>query len=96
MRMRTHEGMAIARAKGRLRGKAPKLSPTQRTVLLKLHGAGPHSIAELAELSSVGRATSDRLDSSAPGRQRQRAFIRFPVVNRLTMRDDHVLERQLE
>jgi DNA invertase Pin-like site-specific DNA recombinase len=55
--MRTREGMAIARAEGRLKGKAPKLSPTQRTVLLKLHGAGEHSIAELAELFSVSRAT---------------------------------------
>jgi DNA invertase Pin-like site-specific DNA recombinase len=57
LRMRTREGMAIARAKGRLKGKAPKLSPTKRTVLLKLHGAGEHSIAELAELFSVSRAT---------------------------------------
>lgn len=57
LRMRTREGMAIARAKGRLKGKAPKLSPTQRAVLLKLHGAGEHSIAQLAELFSVSRAT---------------------------------------
>ena len=57
LRMRTREGMAIARAKGRLKGKAPKLSRTQRTVLLKLHGAREHSIAELAELFSISRAT---------------------------------------
>jgi DNA invertase Pin-like site-specific DNA recombinase len=57
LRMRTREGMAIPRAKGRLKGKAPKLSPTQRTVLLKLHGAGDHSIAELAEQFSISRAT---------------------------------------
>jgi DNA invertase Pin-like site-specific DNA recombinase len=57
LRMRTREGMAIARAKGRLKGKTPKLSRTQRTVLLKLHGAGEHTIAELAELFSVSRAT---------------------------------------
>jgi DNA invertase Pin-like site-specific DNA recombinase len=30
LRMRTREGMAIARAKGRLKGKTPKLSRTQR------------------------------------------------------------------
>jgi DNA invertase Pin-like site-specific DNA recombinase len=47
------EGMAIARAKRRLKGKAPKLSPTQRKVLLKLHAAGEHSIAALAELFSI-------------------------------------------
>ena len=45
LRMRTREGMAIARAKGRLKGKAPKLSPTKRTVLLKLHVTGGHTIA---------------------------------------------------
>jgi DNA invertase Pin-like site-specific DNA recombinase len=57
LRMRTREGMAIARANGRLKGKAPKLSRTQRAVLIKLHGAGDHTIAELAELFSVSRAT---------------------------------------
>jgi DNA invertase Pin-like site-specific DNA recombinase len=57
LRMRTREGMAIARANGRLKGKPPKLSPTQRALLLKLHRAGQHSIAELAELLSVSRAT---------------------------------------
>ena len=34
LRMRTREGMAIARAKGKLKGKPPKLSPTQRALLL--------------------------------------------------------------
>ena len=55
--MRTREGMAIARAKGKLKGKAPKLSATKRFVLLNLHAAGNHTIAELAELFSVSRAT---------------------------------------
>ena len=55
--MRTREGMAIARAKGKLKGKPPKLSPTRRALLLKLHKAGEHTIAELAELFSVSRAT---------------------------------------
>jgi len=40
LRMRTREGMAIARAKGRLKGKAPKLCRTQRTVLLKRTAPG--------------------------------------------------------
>ena len=33
------------------------LRATQRTVLLKLHGAGEHSPFELAELFSISRAT---------------------------------------
>jgi hypothetical protein len=31
--MRTREGVKVAKAKGRLRGKAPKLSPAQETGL---------------------------------------------------------------
>ncbi len=50
IRMRTREGMAVARAKGRLKGKQPKLSTSQRKHLLKLHEAGEHTQAELAEL----------------------------------------------
>ncbi|MGH2894045.1 MAG: recombinase family protein, partial [Solirubrobacteraceae bacterium] len=57
LRMRTREGMAIARANGRLKGKAPKLSHRQHQHLIALHQAGEHSIAEIAELFSVSRAT---------------------------------------
>ncbi len=57
LRMRTREGMAIARANGRLPGKSPKLSSRQRVHILKLYEAGEHTIAELAELFSVSRAT---------------------------------------
>ncbi|MBV8999989.1 MAG: recombinase family protein [Solirubrobacterales bacterium] len=61
LRMRTREGMAIARAKGKLKGKPPKLSPTQRALLLKLDKAGEHTIPELADLFSVSRATVYRV-----------------------------------
>src|SRR5450830_1919552 len=37
IRMRTREGMKVAKAKGRLRGKPPKLSPTQETHLVGLY-----------------------------------------------------------
>jgi len=57
IRMRTREGMKIARAKGRLRGKKPKLSPRQEAHLVALHHAGDHTSAELAELFSVARST---------------------------------------
>lgn len=57
MRARTREGMAIARAKGRLRGKKPKLSPTQEAHLVRLHRAGAHTSGELAELFGVARST---------------------------------------
>jgi DNA invertase Pin-like site-specific DNA recombinase len=57
LRMRTREGMAIARAKGKLKGKRPKLTPRQQAHLIALHEDGEHTIAELAELFSVGRST---------------------------------------
>ena len=57
IRMRTREGMAVAKAKGRLKGKQPKLSKTQREHLLTLHDAGEHTQAELAELFRVSRTT---------------------------------------
>ena len=57
LRMRTREGMAIARAKGKLKGRVPKLSATRQAHLLKLHVAGEHTIAELAELFEVSRPT---------------------------------------
>ncbi|HEX2805499.1 MAG TPA: recombinase family protein, partial [Kineosporiaceae bacterium] len=57
IKMRTREGMKVARAKGRLRGKKPKLSPRQETHLVALHHAGTHTSAELAELFSVARST---------------------------------------
>jgi len=57
LRMRTREGMAIAKAKGRLRGKQPKLSVPQRRYLLQLHDAGEHTQAEIADLFNVSRTT---------------------------------------
>ena len=50
IRMRTREGMKVAKAKGRLRGKQPKLSPRQEAHLVELYHAGAHTIGELEEL----------------------------------------------
>ena len=57
IRMRTREGMAIARAKGKLKGKKPKLSDRQRKELRLIHGTGEYAISDLAELFSVSRPT---------------------------------------
>jgi DNA invertase Pin-like site-specific DNA recombinase len=57
IRMRTCEGMAIARAKGKLRGKQPKLSEKQQKELGRMHATGEYSISDLAELFSVSRPT---------------------------------------
>lgn len=57
LRMRTREGMAVARAKGKLRGKQPKLSPKQQAELRRRHATGDYSITDLTELFSVSQPT---------------------------------------
>lgn len=49
--------MKVAKAKGRLRGKQPKLNPRQEAHLVGLLQAGEHSTAELADLFGVARST---------------------------------------
>jgi len=55
--LRTREDMKVAKAKGRLRGKQPKLNPRQEAHLVELFETGEHSTAELADLFGVGRST---------------------------------------
>lgn len=57
LRMRTREGMAVARAKGKLKGRQPKLSAMQQKELVRMHKAGGHSITDLAEVFAVSRPT---------------------------------------
>ena len=57
IRLRTREGMAIARARGKLRGKQPKLSDKQQRELRRMYDTGEYSISDLAELFSVSRPT---------------------------------------
>ena len=57
IRMRTREGMAVARAKGKLRGKQPKLSTKQAWELRRMHETGTYSISDLAGIFTVSRAT---------------------------------------
>ena len=57
IRLRTREGMAMARAKGKLRGKRPKLSDKQHKELWRMYETGEYSINDLAELFAVSRPT---------------------------------------
>lgn len=69
LKMRTREGMAVARAKGKLKGKKPKLTARQQSEFIRMRGSGEYSIADLMEMFSVGRATVYRvLDRAAHGR----------------------------
>ncbi|MEO8108344.1 MAG: recombinase family protein [Actinomycetes bacterium] len=70
IRLRTREGMKVARAKGHLRGKQPKLT-RQEVHLVSLLASGEYSTAEVAELFGVGRTTVHR----AIERQRDHALV---------------------
>jgi DNA invertase Pin-like site-specific DNA recombinase len=61
LKTRTREGMAIAKSRGRLKGKQPKLTTRQQTELVRMHASGEYTIAELMEVFSVGRATVYRV-----------------------------------
>jgi DNA invertase Pin-like site-specific DNA recombinase len=57
IRMRTREGMAVAKAKGKLKGKQPKLSEKQQKELRRMYDTGDYSISDLSELFKVSRPT---------------------------------------
>ena len=73
IRLRTKEGMRVAKAKGRLRGKQPKLNRRQEAHLVSLVHSGEYSTAEVADLFGVGRSTVYR----ALERQRNEARAGF-------------------
>jgi DNA invertase Pin-like site-specific DNA recombinase len=57
LKMRTRESMAIARSRGELKGRAPKLTARRQAQLVRMHATGDYTIAELMEVFSIGRAT---------------------------------------
>ena len=75
-RSRTREGMAVAKAKGRLRGKQPKLSRKQEALLVELWRGGAHTTLDLAELFQVARSTIYR--AGAPAEQQERPSAQSP------------------
>ncbi len=72
IRLRTREGMKVAKANGRLRGKQPKLNPRQEAHLVSLLETGDHSTAELADPFGVARSTvycAERRPEQPPGHE---------------------------
>jgi DNA invertase Pin-like site-specific DNA recombinase len=49
--------MAVARVKGRLKGRQPKLSTKQQTELVRMRETGDHSVTDLAHIFSISRPT---------------------------------------
>ncbi|MGB3555487.1 MAG: recombinase family protein [Jannaschia sp.] len=61
IRMRTKEGMAVARANGKLKGKKPKLSDRRQAELRRMYDTEEYSISDLAEVFDVSRPTVYRV-----------------------------------
>ena len=58
---RTREGMAIAKAKGKLRGKQPKLTLNQQLAVVEQYHSGARTQREIAELFGVSDRTIRRI-----------------------------------
>ncbi len=56
MRARTKDGLAAARARGKLGGRKPKLSPKQISEITRLYRDG-RTVQDIADLFSVSRPT---------------------------------------
>jgi len=72
--------MRVAKPKGRLRGKQPKLNRRQEAHLVSLVHRGDYSTAEIAELFGVGRSTDYRAI------ERQRNEARAGIAQAITER----------
>jgi len=82
IRLRTKEGMRVARAKGRLRGKQLKLNPRQEAHLVTLFRAREHTVSELEDLFGITRSTVYRAVQRDTRRQAAGATMRDMTLGR--------------
>ena len=60
------EGMQVAKAAGRLRGKQPKLSPAQEKYLVEVHQRGEHGTAQISSGPPDPRSTGQFNEPGTP------------------------------
>jgi len=65
----TKEGLQTARAVGQLRGRPPKMSPSQEQIVVQCYLAGRHGAADLGEM--FGRVALHRVPRPAQSRSRR-------------------------
>lgn len=72
IRERTLAGLKVARARGRKGGRKPKMTEAKRATARKLYDEKQHTVAQIAEIIGVSRATvhraltEDRQPSTSP------------------------------
>jgi DNA invertase Pin-like site-specific DNA recombinase len=65
---RTRDGLAAARARGRVGGRKPKLSDKQQVEIRRLYGAGEKTVLEIGQLFGVSRPTVYSIVKAEPSR----------------------------
>lgn len=65
IRARTREGLAVARAASKLRGRKPELTPAREALLIDLHKTGQKRPSDRAELSGSGSTVYRALKGAA-------------------------------
>jgi Helix-turn-helix domain of resolvase len=56
--------MAVARAKGLLKGRRPKLTVKQQKELRRMHGTGHYTVTDLAEPFKVSRPCTEPFNAN--------------------------------
>lgn len=79
---RTQAGLAAARARGKVAGRKPKLTPDQVAVAQSMHKEGKHTISEIADVLNVSRATIYRQLPQASSDGTDRVSVSSPAVLR--------------
>ena len=67
VRKGTREGMVVARANGKLKGKKPKLSPMQSKELCLMYETGDYSISDLSDVFQISADDLPDIGATACG-----------------------------
>lgn len=73
IRERTHAGLSAARARGRVGGRKPALTPHKAALARRLYDAKEHTVAQIATVLGVSRATIYRHLTTGVHQDRPRA-----------------------
>lgn len=60
IRERTRDGLAAARARGRVGGRRPVMTPDKLATAKQLYGGGKHTVGQIADILGVSRSTVHR------------------------------------
>ncbi len=92
IRARTREGLAVARAASKLRGRKPELTPAREALLIDLHKTGQKRPSDRAELSGSADLRSTARSRAPPETRRLLAPQEQPRPNSAVRSAPHTAE----